>query len=137
MAKFNAGVAVEKLEYDFTDFGGKEGVVPEPSIAQTNAFFKNMKGLVKNVKSLKSGLGDLELEELSDDDMIDQMGKVDELEAEVSEFQAKSIEYLAELCSHTPSVDELSALPYRVLQAFSTWLVQEIQPKRTTPASKR
>lgn len=153
MAKFNAGEQVERLEYDFEDFGGPKGFVTEPSTGTVNRFFKNMKSLLKEVRRIQKEVeGDdhNEEEEMSDEDALTAMKAMDENEEAIDIMQAKTVEYLAELCGATrdpdtgdldmssgsPSGDALSKLPYRVLQAFSQWLMEQIKPKRTTPGTR-
>lgn len=159
MAKFDAGLAVEKLEYDFTAYGGGAGDITEPSTGAVNRFFKQMKRMVKDVKALQSLAEQVELEEMTDEDVVNAIDNMDEAEAGTSAMQAAMIKNLAELCGGvreehkvedgdglvirtdevvvggSPSFDDLNGLPYRVLQAFSTWLMAEIQPKRTTPGT--
>lgn len=152
MAKFDAGTAVERLEYDFTAYGGGAGNIHEPTTKDVNRFFKQMKGLMKDVNRLRSSaeaMEDVELENMDDDALAEKMASIDKAEEGASEFQGKTIEYLAELCGAKrdeetgevtggePSIDDLRLLPYRVLQAFSAWLMEEIKPKRTTPGTKR
>lgn len=157
MAKFIPAEFVEALEYDFTQYGGSAGTIEEPSTGTVNKFFKNMKNMVKEVKSLQKTVQSLgQIEEMDDDALVEQMSKIDEAEAGASDFQQKTTEYLAELCGAerqhnpdweerglpkytivggSPSVEDLGKLPYRVLQAFSQWLIKEIQPKKTTPGT--
>lgn len=152
MAKFIPAEFVEKLEYDFTEYGGKTGEIREPSTGQVNTFFRRMKAMFKEVKALRQLAedDDLKIEEMSDEQMTDIMDKVDEATDAASELQLRTIENLAELCGAkwegedderklvggSPTYDELLELPYRVLQAFSRWLVGELQAKRETPGTK-
>lgn len=141
MAKFDAGTAVEALEWDFSAYGGDKGVIPEPSTAQVNGFFKATKNLVKEVRRLsrdqEAPKPDLDPDKLTDEDLdmltdqIEATGKIAE------EYQAKTRELLAELCSDQPTADQLAVLPQRVLAAFSTWLIGELRPKREAPATSR
>lgn len=156
MAKFDAGTAVETLDYDFTAFGGGEGTISEPTTGQVNGFFKDMKKMIKEVKALQKqakGLEAVDLEEdLTDEQVAETMGKMDEAEAGADQFQHRTIEALARLCGASwevneadpedrtlvggsPSMEQLQTLPYRHLQAFSEWLMGEIRPKKTTPGT--
>lgn len=152
MAKFNAGQAVEKLEYDFTDYGGSEGTIVEPSTKQVNHFFKSMKAMLKEVNRLQAATKDIDVENMDDEAMAEHMSKIDEATEGADTYQTIMVENIAVLCgaervededgSYTikggaPSFEELDRLPYRVLQAFSKWLMGEIQPKKTTPGTKR
>lgn len=137
MAKFDAGLSVESLDYDFTAFGGKEGTIQEPSTAKVNTFFNRMKELMREVSAMQSKFQDLEDDDLDGEALADKIGQVEEATAGAEEYQSKSIQYLAELCGNSPSVEELEMLPYRVLTAFTQWLVGEIRPKKDTPVGKR
>lgn len=153
MAKFIPAEFVEKLEYDFTDYGGKAGEISEPSTGQVNTFFRRMKAMFKEVKSLQklAERDDLNVEEMSEEQMSALMDKVDEAADAASEIQQRTMENLAELCGAkwegedderklvggSPTLGELEQLPYRVLQAFSRWLIAELQAKRETPGTTR
>lgn len=159
MARFDAGQAVESLEYDFTAYGGNAGAIKEPSTGQVNAFFNGMKTLFKEVRQIQNSLNlsDTEMDKMSEEEISEAMAKIDEAESGASEYQTRSLELLAELCGAkwedvtddegavvdkrlvggAPTLDELNDLPYRVLTAFSQWLIKEIQPKKTTPVTRR
>lgn len=148
MAKFIAGEAVENLDYDFTDFGGSEGTIPEPSTKAVNRFFKHMKAIVKDAKALQASTKDVNVEGMDDEQLIDALSDLDESEEAASEFQRRTVGALAVLCGAEedvdgnitgghPSFEDLDRLPYRVLQAFSQWLMEQIRPKREAPAGPR
>lgn len=160
MAKFIPSEQIELLEYDFAEYGGGAGVIHEPSTGDVNRFFKSMKGLMKDVKQLQAAAKNLDkidsIEEMSDAELAESIGQVDEVESQAAGFQARTLENLAQLCGArwelveidegtekvqvlvggAPSYDDLERLPYRVLQAFSSWLMAAIRPKKTTPGSK-
>lgn len=151
MAKFVPADHVEALEFDFTEYGGREGRITEPTTGTVNKFFKNMKNMMKEVNALQREIGADPDKELTDEEVAAQIAQMDESDAKIGQFQVRTIENIAELCGAkrevdedgnervvggSPSVDDLSKLPYRVLQAFSAWLMGEIKPKRTTPGSK-
>jgi hypothetical protein len=159
MAKFNAATAVDTLDWDFSAFNGGEGTISEPTTGDVNRFFKNMKKMMKDVKALQNSVRGLEEfsvdEEMSDEQVTEQMSRIDEAELGAEQFQQRTIECLAELCGAkwvtsaqemdekapprlvggSPSLEQLQVLPYRHLQAFSTWLMGEIRPKKTTPGT--
>lgn len=149
MAKFIPSQHVESLEYDFTEYGGSEGKIPEPSTGRVNGFFADTKAMMKEVQALSHLTKDLEVEDMTDEQMMERMSKVEEAEAGASEFQKRTIGNLAVLCGGeydeatdsviggSPSVEDFEKLPYRVLQAFSQWLMSEIRPKKAAPAGKR
>lgn len=151
MAKFVPSQHVDRLEYDFTDYGGTEGVIPEPSTGKVNTFFTSMKAMMKEVGELQKLAQGLDIEEemdLTDEETIAKMTQVEEATEGASKFQLLTIENLAILCGAerdeetgvvtggSPSVEEFQKLPYRVLQAFSQWLMGEIRPKATTRDSR-
>lgn len=132
MAKFDAATAVEEMDYDFTKYGGREGVVPEPSTGQVNKYFAGMRVLLREAQAASAkakALNGVNLEEMGDDELAEAFENVDSAVAEASDFQAKTMELLAALCSDQPSVEELSVLPVRVLQAFNKWVIRQINPK--------
>lgn len=151
MAKFDAGAAVEPMEFDFTAYGGSKGVIPEPGTGAVNQFTKRTKAMLKEVKNMQGLAAEAEkMEDLTDEEMAEQMGKIDEVEEGANRLQEATITNLALLCGAkeskddegntvivggSPGVEELRLLPFRVLQAFSTWLMGEIRPKRTAPAT--
>lgn len=153
MAKFDAG-QIEKLEYDFTAYGGTAGVIREPNTKDVNKFFKRMKDMMKEVKGLQSIMSNVNLEDESEEAMK-KLADATEQMPDVEEFQGKTMELIAELCgaqryaddhedealrgtlnreSGSPPIAELENLPYRVLLQFNQWLMGEIRPKQTTPA---
>lgn len=128
---FNAGEVLEPLDYDFSAFGGPVGTVPEPSTGDVRGYFKAMKDMAKEArkyKDIEAKLGDVD--DLTDEELADRMATLDEAEEGVNELQRLQKEALAGLCSNQPSFDELDRLPHRVFQAFNTWLVGEIAPKK-------
>jgi acyl-CoA reductase-like NAD-dependent aldehyde dehydrogenase len=157
MAKFIPSEHVERLEYDFTEYGGEAGTIAEPTTGQVNQFFNNMKSMFKEVRNLAKmaeSAGNANIEDMTEEQVAEQMGAVDEASEAATEFQARTIEALAELCGAkwedgedddekkvlvggSPSLQQLELLPYRVMQAFSTWLLGEIRPKKTTPGTNR
>lgn len=155
MAKFDAATAVELLEYDFTKYGGSKGEVQEPTTGQVSYFFAEMRKVMQEVRAQGSNKIDEITEEMSEEEIAEKMDAIEEASAGAQHFQQRTIELLAELCGAkwepadteeadgptepvlvlvggAPSYDDLTTLPYRVLQAFSKWLVEAIRPKETT-----
>lgn len=154
MAKFDAGLAVEALEYDFSAYGGRKGTIPEPSTVKVNQFFDDMREFLKEARALAGNQDEddgPELEELSEEEVAGALDDMDEKIASAAGYQAKTVEAVAVLCGAerlsnpkweedndepeyvveggAPSLDDLNTLPYRVLAAFNKWLIQEITPK--------
>lgn len=114
MAGFNAGSSIEPLHYDFTTVEGGEGkgTIPEPSQEQIEAFVSNFQALVSDLQSRTNG-------EASGED-------VDEAMSHIRELRKHSTQYVSELCSGTPSIEEIESLPPRLQTAFTKWVRQEI-----------
>lgn len=153
MAKFDAATAVELLEYDFSKYGGTKGEVQEPTTGKVSDFFNNMRAVIQEVRALQGSAGDLQspAEDMSEEEIAQRMAAIEEASEGAQHFQQRTIELLAELCGAewedrgedervlvggAPSLDDLSRLPYRVLQAFSRWIVESIRPKETTPDTR-
>lgn len=128
MAKFDAATAIEGMEYDFTKYGGSEGEIPEPTTGQVNAFMAGMRATIREARSIMDVKQDLS-EEMSAEEMAEQLDNVDESLGKAEEFQKQIIRFTADLCSQHPSEDDLSKLPIRVLRAFSKWLMLQLNPK--------
>lgn len=161
MAKFDAGTAVEVLEYDFTAYGGTAGVIPEPTTAAVNRFFGQVRGIatraraaqasLKSAQTLEEGGGDVSNEEAME--TLSSLG--DEAGSIMQQTQDEMVQALAYLTGGhyegpadasdddrlwvdgTPTKKELQDLPFRVLQKFSEWLMGEINPKKGAQATKR
>lgn len=124
MAKFNAGTAVEALEYDFTEYvPGCEGIIPEPSTEQIEQYFERAREVAKEVIGLRDKMqkvsGD-NVEEMSEEEIS---AIVTDLESvNVSDMQNKMIALIADLCSQQPSAEHILALPFRVRQEFVKWV---------------
>ena len=151
MGKFNAATAVERMEYDFTEYGGKAGMIPEPSTGAISAFFAEVKAVMKDTKAARELLARKDDTDLTEEETTRLLDQVDDVTDLTERMQVRLREAVALLCGATvegegdearvvggsPSVEELSALPFRVQQAFNTWIMGEIQPKKATPGTKR
>lgn len=130
MAKFDAAVAVEAIEYDFTAYGGSEGIVPEPTTGQMNDFMVGMRRVLAEARNVQGEQqDDRKPEDMSAEELGEMMDSMEENMAHAQEFNKKVIALTAEFCSNTPSAEELERLPLRVMRAFSKFLMNEINPK--------
>lgn len=153
MAKFDAATAVELLEYDFTKFGGTKGEVQEPTTGQVNAFFAEMRLVIQEVRAMQGKTGDMggSTDGMSEEEIADRMAAIEEASEGAQHYQTRTVELIAQLCGAewqdqgedarvlvggAPSFDDVSRLPYRILQAFSKWMVESIRPKEETPATR-
>ncbi len=109
---------LEVLAYDFSAVGGPVGTIPEPSQDQ--------------VEQLQAALRAMQA------DLIDDKGVVDmqKVRAKVAEAggegelarrtREQTTAALAEVCSQSPSHDELWNLPHRHFAGFSAYLVSAL-----------
>lgn len=139
MAGFNAATAVEPLNYDFSAFEGPVGVVPEPSTKQVNAYFDEVKALAKEVQASRAA-ADAAAKSVEEDEMTE--AKAQEVLATVQEgdingYDTRMSELTADLCSGSPTLKQIDALPFRVRFAFMQWVVQSLRPDPQQPAGKR
>lgn len=135
MAGFDAGTAVEGLEFDFSAYGGPKGVIPEPSTKTINQYFKDLKAIFAETKGIRERLADLPEGEA--DQALSEMlggGEVD-LDDLGDHLTNRLLQATADLCSGYPSFKDIQALPFRVQQAFNAWLAGELRPKGTTPGT--
>ena len=135
MPKFDAGAVVEPLDFDFTTVKGyphrrAKGDIPEPSDKQIATFLGKIRDIMKQAKGLAEG---------SDIDPADPMGFLNQLDSYdpdkfLEVFQTMSDAY-SELCSGTPSAEEISALPMRVRALFFAWIQGEVVSPEAGPGA--
>lgn len=123
MPKFDAGSAVEPLEFDFSKYGGKTGTMPEPSQTEFAKFAAKQQSIQLEALSMQKRL-----------DAADKDGKLDaeflaEVEAEGKKLDDRLSAAIAELFKDQPSVEDMGRLPYRVKQALSVWIVGKFSPE--------
>jgi hypothetical protein len=121
MPKFDAADVVESLEWDFTAAGVKaKGVTPEPSDTQIGAFLDGLKKLFEASKDMISA----ELENPTPEQMLEAMSQVTG-DAFVK-LMADTAGLFADLCSGSPSKDQLLALPMRIRVHFFGYVQGEV-----------
>jgi hypothetical protein len=132
MPSFDAGAVVESLDWDFTKAGVKaKGTVPEPSDKAIGKFLDDLKKVYEDAQ--KSGLTPDLTDELGPDQMLDALANLTG-DAFVG-FMAKIAGLFAELCSNTPSTEQLLGLPMRVRVKFYAWIQNEVvNPEAETGA---
>jgi hypothetical protein len=124
---FNASEAVEPLDYDFTGYvDGPEarGVVPEPSQQAMSGYRKAVLGVIREYKDVQ----DLDVDNITDDQMDNLTARAEELEKRMDELTAR-------LCKNTPSIEVLGKLPWRHKVLFSKWLQEQFNPGKLTLAT--
>lgn len=117
---FDAG-QFGSLRYDFTAFGGVTGIIPDPSDVVLEKFNDDYRVLLE-----KYGVS-------ADDDEVDTndpQAVQDALEKSKGtsfvEQQRDMIQLIADLCSGSPTMDEILRLPFRVRQRFIIWVQQQL-----------
>lgn len=130
MAGFDAGSAVEPMDYDFTTVKGGQGkgTVPEPSTAEMKTFQRDFAAIMRDAKALE--LSDDEAAKLSKEEF-------DTLQDQMDEIADRLDEAVSVLCHNTPSKEEVATLPFRIKTAFSKWLMEQFSPEGETSGTKK
>ena len=132
MAGFNAGAVVEALDFDFTAFGGPKGTIPEPSNKQVKVFFNRVRDMSLEMRRSSK---DFDEEALVDDAEV-AASVLSALDESSEQYNGEMYNSVTMVCSNVFSREDLENLPYRVQNAFMTWLVEQIRPEGSTPATK-
>lgn len=137
MAGFDAGNAVEPMDWDFTKFGGGKGTIAEPSDVEMERFLRKYRTLMGAVRdealaSLKQSEEESVAAERSPvtlEEAKQLMAEID-LTEEQSEFARRISEQMLDIvCSITkdsPSREQIGKLPNRIRGAFYGWLVGQL-----------
>lgn len=130
MAKFNAGSAIEAVEYDFEPYQpGVKGVIPEPTQGQVELFFNRVADIRKLAFKVERDIK----KAAESDDEADLDAVLDNLpQDKIDEAKNEIALWAAELCSNTPTEEQIRGLPYRPFAAFVKFLAEEYGPKDET-----
>lgn len=130
MTGFDAGTAVEPMDYDFTTTpGGRgKGTVPEPSTRQMKKFQDEFTRIMRAGTALEKSMEDVS--DMSDDALADFQAKQDAISEQLDAA-------IAGLCQDQPSAAEVATLPFRVKTAFSNWLLEQFRPESAATATKK
>ncbi len=109
---FKAGLAAQRLSYDFTEYGGLKGPIPEPS----------GDAVVKFREAIAATLVEHQI-----DPNLSDFNYADVVKAG-SAVEAATIEHVGEFLG-TPSTEEILAMPYRVQAAFVGWVIGTFSPE--------
>jgi hypothetical protein len=128
MAGFQAEGVVDPLDYDFKPYVKASGTIPEPTDKQVGEFLSGIKKIIK----------DMEAEVPSDIDPADTaaiLAAIDDLDpAKTIEQMARMCKVYADLCSGTPTEQEIADLPMRIRSIFFQWLQSEVMsPEAAAP----
>jgi hypothetical protein len=125
---FDAGTAVEAMDFDFTTIpGGKgKGVVPEPSTTDMKVFQKAFSKVMREGEKLNEASKD--------------PAKLSEEEFELLQKQGEEIgeqldAAIAKLCKNKPTAEQVATLPFRHKTAFSKWLMEQFNPEKGEAAT--
>ncbi len=134
MPKFDAGALVEALDWDFTKAGVKaKGVTPEPSDQLIGDFLDGIKKLYAEARHLIAA--DLP-DNATAEQMLDAMSDVSG--ADFVDMMARTAGLFADLCSGSPSQENLLDLPLRVRVGFYSYMQSEVvNPEARTGAGNR
>lgn len=131
MPGFDAGTIVEPLDYDFTKFGGRKATIPEPSEDAVVKMYAEMDVLVKEIAGSFVQLP----ENPSAQDLVESLNQLTMSESYAPMLSGMTRIY-AELCSQTPSADELGQLPPRIRALFFQWMAKQMRPELNAADSK-
>lgn len=132
MPKFNADSIGGELEYDFSRWGGPQGVVPEPPRFAVNKMLKGVNAAFKDLGLIEEDNEDT----ITADGVADTMNKIEDEEI-FEKLQDRLLEVIAEVCAGSPSREVLEKLPYRPFQGFFGYLVGSLtNPEASTPDTK-
>lgn len=140
MAKFVAESAVEEMAWNFTKYGGGEGVIPEPSDLAIERFLRKFNIIITQVSrsaANKAAEADAELMIRTDDqgkerlltfeESIEVLKKIDVSETNTSpEVSDAMLDLVANLTKGNPTKAQIKKLPNRVRGAFYGWLIGQL-----------
>lgn len=117
------------LRYDFKKFGGVQGIIPDPSDEQIEAFMRGMRDSAKEFGQDDS----IDVDSLSAEELQDLME--DDANLRLQEAQDRVCELLGELCGGSPSKEQLLALPLRVRTGFMRWIQEKLMDPESSAAA--
>lgn len=121
---FDAGAAVEKLEYDFRPFTKAHGTTPEPSDDQVFTLMDTIRTIVNEIRTANA-TSEEETEDVVDaQEAIAILGRLQK--EQVEEFREELIQAYSLCTSGIPSADELRELPYRVRSMYFGWFLGQL-----------
>lgn len=119
---FDAGT-YGSLRYDFKAYGGVQGRIPDPSDEMIEQFMRRLREIAAEFGADDDNTPD-NVEELSAEELNELLAEDKNLR--LAEAQQAMCEAVAELCQGSPDATQLLALPFRVRQAFMTWLQRKL-----------
>lgn len=130
MAGFDAGTAVDPMDYDFTTVPGGigKGTVPEPSTREMKEFQQTFAQIMRDGNKLEI-----------DDEAAAKMSDADfkKFQKETDAIGERLDTAISKLCRDMPSREEVASLPFRVKTAFSKWLMEQFSPEGAASGTSR
>lgn len=129
---FEAAGVVKPLDYDFNPYVDDKGTIPEPTDVAISKYMKGLQAVMKEI----TGKVDIAGLEDAANDPGKFLAAIESVDADLVMKQLGKMSRLyADLCSGTPSMESLDALPRRVRLKFFQWLSQEVMsPEAETGA---
>lgn len=129
MAGFDAGAALEPLNWTLKPYVDAEGVLPEPSQDVLDRFRRTMRGITGQALDDE---GEIDREKL--DQMVKDAGSDEAFDAKLAQ---QMIDCYADVCQGSPSREQIVGLPATVRAAFYQWVnASLLDPFSRTPATK-
>jgi hypothetical protein len=110
------------LRYDFKKFGGVQGIIPDPSDEQIEAFMRRLREIAKEFGA--DDAEDLDLDNATAEELSALLE--DDSNLRIAEAQQTLCDAYGELCQGSPDATALLALPLRVRQGFMQWLQRKL-----------
>ena len=130
MAKFTAADAGDPLEYDFRPHDDATGTVPEPTDDQVAEFYAALG------RGLEDALGE---ERVAEVDLTSPYGVASLLGSLTADEHRAMYDYLltthADVCSGSPSREQIAALPFRLRRAFYGAVQEWLRPESSRTAT--
>lgn len=128
MPGFNAATVVEPLDWTFEpDVPGARGTIREPRDAQIGDYLSAVKKMSAELKGRIP-------EGVDPDDPQELLAAIDSLDTDiVVQVHAKMARVYADLCSGSPTTEQILALPLRKRVMFYAWLQEQVMAPEAVP----
>lgn len=143
MAGFDAGSAVEPMDWDFSKFGAGKGTIPEPSDVEIEKFMRKYQVLATQVMRSAEVQTNEELRELVEQrakeadpnnptapltvaESLEVMKTVDLSGVKATEISDAMLELVLTVTKGMPGREQILALPNRIRGAFYGWLIGQL-----------
>lgn len=121
---------LEELKYDFRPYVDVHGVIPEPSEETIDQFRRKINRMMTevrifagNLEKAQEGKTDKQRKTIVAMAMRAKQMSEKQRAEKANDLKRQMREAISELCSGTPSAEDLAKMPYRGQMAFAGWLV--------------